>query len=71
MAMVMTGPRGSTWNPSHMLLTDNTVFFQLSGVPMARRRRRMAFAWSGACSRRRSQRKSSTKTKPQSSHGNA
>ena len=30
-AMVTTGPMGSTWNPSHALLEDRTIFFQLTG----------------------------------------
>ena len=60
-----TGPLRSTSKPSQMLLNDRPVFFQLRGVPMANSMKRLAVAWWGAFSWRSSQRKSSTKTKPQ------
>ena len=69
-AIWTNGPDGLITNPNHVLISESTVFFQLSGVPKARRTPSNAGVSQDALDALRSQQKSSTKTNPQSTSGN-
>ena len=64
------GPQGLSTNPSHVFISDSTVFFQLGGVPTAKKNPNTAGVKNWAFSALRIQQKSSTKTNPQSISGN-
>ena len=69
-AIWTNGPDGLITNPNHVLISESTVFFQLNGVPKARRTPSNAGVSHAELDARRIQQKSSTKTNPQSTSGN-
>ena len=71
LAIWTNGPEGFITNPNQVLIPERTVFFQLSGVPKARRTPSSAGVSHDALDALRTQQKSSTKTNPQSTSGNS
>ena len=70
LAIWTNGPEGKMTNPNQVLISERTVFFQLSGVPKARRTPSSAGVSHGALDALGTQQKSSTKTNPQSTSRN-
>ena len=71
LAIWTNGPAGLMTKPNHVLISERTVFYQLRGTPSATRKARSAGVSEWQFVDRRIQQKSSTKTKPQSTSGNA